>query len=53
MLVTVPLHLLGKETHMSPDQNESQSEPGIKMSDPEPCKEIHMRPQLFMAGIVP
>ena len=32
---------------------ESQSKPGIKMVDPEPCKEIQRRPQLFMAGIVP
>ena len=32
---------------------ESQSKPGIKMVDPEPCKEIQRLPQLFLAGIVP
>ena len=32
---------------------ESQSKLGTKMVNPEPCKELEMRPQLFMAGIVP
>ena len=32
---------------------ESQSKPGSKMVDPEPCKESRRRPQLFVAGIVP
>ena len=31
---------------------ESQSKPGTKMVDPEPCKELRRRPRLFMAGIV-
>ena len=35
------------------NRHELQSKPGIKMVDPEPCKEIHRQPQLFMAGIVP
>ena len=32
---------------------ESQSKPGTKMGYPQPCKELRMRPQLFLAGIVP
>ena len=35
------------------DTHESQSKPGTKMVDPEPCKELRRRPQLFIAGIVP
>ena len=34
-------------------RGESQSKPGINMVDPEPCKELRRRPQLFPAGIVP
>ena len=30
-----------------------KSKPGTKMVDPEPCKELSRRPQLFMAGILP
>ena len=41
----------GCEIHVAPP--ESQSKPGIKMVDPEPCKETQRRPQLFIAGIVP
>ena len=33
--------------------HESQSKPGTKMVNPEPCKELERRPQLCMAGIVP
>ena len=29
---------------------ESQSKPGTKMVNPEPCKELERRPQLFSAG---
>ena len=32
---------------------ESQSKPGTKMVDPEACKELRRRPQLYMAGIGP
>ena len=32
---------------------ESKSKPAIEMGDPEPCKELRRRPQLFLAGIVP
>ena len=31
----------------------SQSKPGIKMVDPEPCKELRRRPQLLLAGTAP
>ena len=34
-------------------QHESQSKPGTQMVDPEPCKELRRRPQLYVAGIVP
>ena len=33
--------------------NESQSKPGTKMVNPEPCKEMKRRPQPFMAEIAP
>ena len=33
--------------------SESQSNPGIKMVYPEPCKELRRRPQLFLAGTAP
>ena len=32
---------------------ESRPKPGIKMVDPEPCKESRRRPLIFMVGIVP
>ena len=32
---------------------ESQSKPGTKMVDPEPCKELRRQPHLILAGIVP
>ena len=32
---------------------ESQSEPGNRMVGPEPCKDIHRLPQLFLAATVP
>ena len=32
---------------------ESQSKPGTKMVNPEPCKELERRPQLFLAGTAP
>ena len=43
-------------TNMEPQRAktcESQSKPGTKMVDPEPCKELRRRPQLYIAGIVP
>ena len=32
---------------------EPQSKPGTKVVNPEPCKEIGKRPQLFLAGTAP
>ena len=32
---------------------ESSSKPGINMVNPEPCKELRRRPQLFMVGSIP
>ena len=43
---------IGMKWH-TPNPCHSQSKPGIKMVDPEPCKEIRRRLQLFMVGIVP
>ena len=33
--------------------SESPSKPGTKMVNPEPCKELERRPQLFLAGTAP